>query len=191
MQAIMNSSNRMPHPAPCAAERQSFRRSGVRRTYIGGMIDAAEEAGAALIPTIACLTAAPTLTSGCARRVSDELIDAVRRHKDEIDGICLGLHGAGCSEDTDDLEGEVLERVREVVGAEIPAMVTLDLHANVSEKMVRLADGLFGIRQYPHIDMYDPGYLAMKTLISVLRTRKKPETALCALLRSLRQTRQD
>ena len=44
--------------------------------YIGGMIDAAEEAGAALIPTIACLTAAPTLTSGCARRVSDELIDA-------------------------------------------------------------------------------------------------------------------
>ena len=81
--------------------------------------------------------------------------------------------------------------MREVVGAEIPAMVTLDLHANVSEKMVRLADGLFGIRQYPHIDMYDPGYLAMKTLISVLRTGKKPETALCALLRSLRQTRQD
>ncbi len=149
--------------------------------YIGGMIDAAEEAGAALIPTIACLTAAPTLTSTCARRVSDELMDAVRRHKDEIDGICLGLHGAGCSEDTDDLEGEVLERVREVVGAEMPVMVTLDLHANVSEKMVRLADGLFGIRQYPHIDMYDPGYLAMKTLISVLRTGKKPETALCAL----------
>ena len=150
--------------------------------YLGGMIDAAEaHGGVELIPTVACLTAAPTLSGSCAGRMLELLLADVRRYKDELDGICLGLHGAGCSEDTDDLESYVLRAVRAIVGMEMPVMVTLDLHANVSGEMLALSDGLFGIKQYPHVDMYDPGALAMKTLLRAIETGRKPDKAMCAL----------
>lgn len=149
--------------------------------YIGGMIAAAEEFGADVIPSIACLTAAPTLSRDCADRVLEQLLGYIRQYKDEIDGICLGLHGAGCAEHTDDLESYVLHAVRDIVGDAMPIMVTLDLHANISEEMVKLSDGLFGIKQYPHVDMFDPGYLAMKTLIQVICGEAHPQTSVVAL----------
>ncbi|MEA5060707.1 MAG: M81 family metallopeptidase [Candidatus Pelethousia sp.] len=149
--------------------------------YIGGMLAAAEEYGAKVIPTIACLAAAPTLSQDCANRLLGQLMSYVVRYKDEIDGICLGLHGAGCAEYTDDLEGYVLKAVRDVVGYDMPVMVTLDLHANVSPDMLRLSSGLFGIKQYPHVDMFDAGYLAMKTLIHAINGKNLPNIAMAEL----------
>lgn len=150
--------------------------------YLGGMIAAAQEhGGVELIPTIACLAAAPTLSRDCAGQILEMLMEDVRRHRDEIDGICLGLHGAGCSEDTDDLESFVLQSIRDIVGMDMPVMVTLDLHANVSQEMLALSDGLFGIKHYPHIDMYAPGALAMRTLLQVIETGRRPEKAMCPL----------
>ena len=82
------------------------------------------------------------------------------------------------SESTDDLESYVLSRIREIVGNDLPIMITLDLHANLSKRMLELSDAVFGIKQYPHIDMYDAGYLAMKVLIRTIQTGKKPECAM-------------
>ena len=50
-----------------------------------------------------------------------------------MDGICLGLHGAGVAEETDDLEAYTLEKVREIVGDDMPITVTLDLHGNITD----------------------------------------------------------
>ena len=155
--------------------------SGEKSDYISGMIAAADEEGAELIPTVAALTAAPVLTDECVGKMLDLLLPAVRAHADELDGICLGLHGAGMSETSDDLESLILMSIREIVGNDLPIVVTLDLHANVSEEMLKLANGLFGIKQYPHIDMFDAGYLAMKSLICIIQTGKKPECAMRAI----------
>ena len=145
------------------------------------MIEAAEEENAELIPTVAALTAAPTLSDTCVEKMLDLRLPIIRAHRDEIDGICLGLHGAGMSESTDDLESYVLSRIREITGNQMPIMITLDLHANLSERMLELSDAVFGIKQYPHIDMHDAGYLAMKVLIRTIRSGKKPECAMCAI----------
>ena len=155
--------------------------SGKRSDYVSGMIDAGEEENAELIPTVAVLTAAPTLTDACVEAVLDLLLPRIREHRDELDGICLGLHGAGMSESADDLESYVLSRIREITGEQLPIMITLDLHANLSKEMLELADGVFGIKQYPHVDMYDAGYLAMKVLIRTIRSGKKPECAMCGI----------
>ena len=152
--------------------------SGKDSDYISGMIDAAQGEGVELIPTVAALTAAPVLSDDCVNRVLDLLLPCIEAHRNELDGICLGLHGAGISESTDDLESLVLSEIRKIVGFKLPIMVTLDLHANLSEKMLTLADAVFGIKQYPHIDMYDAGFLAMKTLIETIRSGRKPECAM-------------
>ena len=146
--------------------------------YPGGMIRAAGEEGVELIPTVALHSAGPLITKEALDYALGTMCAMIAEHKDGADGVCLGLHGAGAAEGADDLEAYTLQKVREVVGDEMPITVSLDLHGNISEDMVRLSNGLFGIKQYPHIDMAEAGYLAMKTLIRMIRGEVHPETAL-------------
>ncbi|MCO5965415.1 M81 family metallopeptidase [Sinorhizobium meliloti] len=149
--------------------------------YIGGMIKAAQEYDVELIPTVALENAGPTLTKETVDYAVGEVVRIAKERKGEYDGICIGLHGAGCAENTDDLEAYTLEKLREVVGPNMPITVSLDLHGNITEAMVELSNGLFGCKQYPHTDMADAGYLAMKTLIRMLRGEANYQTALVQL----------
>lgn len=74
-----------------------------------------------------------------------------------VDGVFLSLHGGAIGTREPDPEGVLLERVRAIVGARIPVIATLDLHANISDKMVRNADVLVVYRTNPHVDMFDRG----------------------------------
>src|SRR5690606_31814111 len=73
------------------------------------------------------------------------------------DAVCLALHGAGVAEGIEDIEGDLLQAVRELVGREVPIVVTLDLHANVTPLMVEHADIIIGNYLYPHTDSYERG----------------------------------
>jgi microcystin degradation protein MlrC len=74
-----------------------------------------------------------------------------------VDGVFLSLHGGAIGTQEPDPEGVILERVRAIVGPRVPVIATLDLHANVSEKMVRNASVLVVYRSNPHVDMHDRG----------------------------------
>ncbi|HIU42861.1 MAG TPA: M81 family metallopeptidase, partial [Candidatus Ventrousia excrementavium] len=121
--------------------------------YAGGMIQAAEEEGVELVPTVALHSAGPLITKEALDFAMGTMCDMIAANLEGTDGVCLGLHGAGAAEGADDLEAYTLQKVREVVGNDMPITVSLDLHGNISEDMVRLSNGLFGIKQYPHIDM--------------------------------------
>jgi microcystin degradation protein MlrC len=71
----------------------------------------------------------------------------------ELDGILLALHGAMVPDFCEDGEGELLRRIRQVVDRSIPIAITLDLHANVTDEMIELADIIISYKTYPHIDM--------------------------------------
>lgn len=149
--------------------------------YLGGMIQAGEEEGVEMIPSIAVLSAVPLLERDCLEEALGQLLSHIDAHKDEIDGICLGMHGAGAAKGIPDMEAYTLKRVRELVGPDMPIMSSLDLHGNISEEMVSLSSGLFGVKNYPHTDENPAGYLAMKTLIRTIRGEIKPRMALCRL----------
>ncbi len=85
-----------------------------------------------------------------------------------VDAVYLDLHGAMVTEHLDDGEGEILARVRRVVGARVPVVASLDLHANVTAAMVKHADGLVAYRTYPHVDMAATGKRAAELLLSTL-----------------------
>src|SRR4029453_10096835 len=63
-----------------------------------------------------------------------------------VDGVYLDLHGAMVTEHFDDGEGEILVRVRRIVGPKVPIVASLDLHANVTSRMIDVADGLVAYR---------------------------------------------
>jgi len=137
--------------------------------YLGGMIDAAEEYGAELIPTVALENAAPVLTAECVKQTVGSLVSRVEAHYRDCDGICLEIHGAGVAEGIDDLEVYILQEIRKVVGNKMPITICMDLHGNLAPEMTALCQGVFGIKEYPHTDIKAAGYLAMESLIKILR----------------------
>lgn len=108
-----------------------------------------------------------TVTSHAYERIAGEII---ARLSDvlPVDGVYLDLHGAMVSAEHPDGEGELLRRVRAVVGEEAPIVISLDYHANVTPLMVRHADAILPYHTYPHVDQHATGQraaAAMKRLL--------------------------
>ena len=103
--------------------------------------------------------------------------------KGRLVGVYLDLHGAMVTESHDDGEGELLRRVRSVVGPEVPIVASIDWHANVSEAMLNLSDGLVGYRTYPHIDMAQTGERAAHLLCQLIEHQHRGLPAAPKVLR--------
>lgn len=105
-------------------------------------------------------------------RVEDDAFDALADEligrllaAGPLDGLYLDLHGAMATLAHDDAEGELLARIRARVGAALPIVVSLDLHANVSRVSFELCDAMVVYRSYPHVDMAESGARAARLLI--------------------------
>jgi microcystin degradation protein MlrC len=96
-------------------------------------------------------------------RVSAMLIEQLRS-AGAINAVYLDLHGAMVAEHVDDADGELLRRLRAVVGPNLPIVASLDFHANVSPQMARQASALVSFRTYPHVDMAASGARAARCL---------------------------
>ena len=147
----------------------------MRKVNVGlaGFIDAAEAEGFELVPTIfAAATPSAHVTRDAYERITKVMLDGIAA-AGAIDGIYLDLHGAMVSEHLDDGEGELLARVRHIVGKDVPMVVSLDLHANVTPEMVAHADALIAYRTYPHVDMADTGRACAKHLALLLKTKQR------------------
>ncbi|MEX0350078.1 MAG: M81 family metallopeptidase [Paracoccaceae bacterium] len=92
----------------------------------------------------------------------------------QLDAVYLDLHGAMVSQSHDDGEGELLERIRSVIGPDILLIASLDLHANISQKMVDQSDALTIFRTYPHLDMADTGARAYR-MLAAIRSHGRPQ----------------
>ena len=93
-----------------------------------------------------------------------------------LDGAYLDLHGAMITASHDDGEGELLRRIRAQLGPDLPIAVSLDMHANVTDDMVRHAGSISIYRTYPHLDMGRTGSRAMTRLMRLL-DGERPATA--------------
>ncbi|HKW79498.1 MAG TPA: M81 family metallopeptidase [Casimicrobiaceae bacterium] len=91
-----------------------------------------------------------------------------------VDGVYLDLHGAMVTEHLDDGEGELLGRVRRIVGPRTPVVASLDLHANVTNAMIERCEGLVAYRSYPHVDMAATGERAARLLDRTLAAGHAP-----------------
>src|SRR3954463_2206920 len=147
----------------------------MRKINVGlaGFVEAAEANGWERVPTIAA-AAVPSahVTSDAFERIMKEMVDGIAA-AGPIDAVYLDLPGARVAGHYDDGEGETLARVRKVIGKDLPLVVSLDLHANVSPEMMEHADALIAYRTYPHVDMADTGRACAEHLALLLGTKQK------------------
>ena len=124
-------------------------------TEIAGFLSACESAGAEAIPLFAgAANSGGNVTAETFATLAGELLGSLRQTTAEapLDVLLLALHGSMCVDGEDDPEGALLDSCRSIVGSECVIGASLDLHANVTERMVRAADVLVGYRTYPHVD---------------------------------------
>ncbi len=144
----------MDAPSAIAARGQS-------NTELAGFLDAARAHDWELVHVLSAIAQpAGRVTREAFETLAGAIVEAARAQLVQpggLDGIALGLHGAMVSEDHEDGEGELLLRLRAVVGPTLPIAVTLDPHANVTAAMCRQAQILVSYHTYPHVDMRRTG----------------------------------
>lgn len=146
-------------------------------TELAGFLDSAQKHGWN-VEHVLSTTAEPSgmVTRDAFDRLAGPIVEAARKRKDSLSGILLGLHGAMVTEFCEDGEGELLARLRDAVGHDIPIAITLDLHANVTPKMCKLANIVVSYKTYPHVDMRDRGRQAGDILQRAMQGEIKPHT---------------
>ena len=139
-----------------------------RSVPLAGAIEVADQADVDLVPLAWCFAnPAGPVQDEAFERIAARICAPLSVALDEgaLDGVYLDLHGAAVSESFPDAEGELLRRVRAIVGADLPLTISLDPHANLTEQMVQLADAVVPFRTYPHVDMKAAGAQAMRLLL--------------------------
>ena len=157
--------------------RAALARHRGKQTEMGGFLDVLTALGVRVEPVCAAwaITAGRTIRRDFDR-LAGEFAGALRKAKN-VEGLLLSLHGAQTAEGVDDAEGRLLEVARETLGPRVPIVITLDLHANVTQRMVELVNGVFGYRTYPHVDMFESGQRAARWLLRVLDGKVEPVVA--------------
>lgn len=145
---------------------------------IGGHLAAVEAAGADVqsVPLLRAFAVAGGRIDAESYRFFADRIRALLSAVGPIDGLSLQLHGACAAEGIDDVEGEQLALCREMLGPDLPIVLELDHHANLTRKMVTLATAIVAHRTQPH-DPYDTGVVGAELLIRLLREGIKPAMA--------------
>ncbi len=126
--------------------------------------------------TWAAASPSNVVTEEAFEHISALILDGLKAAP-AYDAVYLCLHGAMVTEHLEDGEGEILRRVRALIGSDMPLVASLDLHCNTTPEMIAQADLLVAYRTYPHIDMADTGARTARLLDEILRRGRKPAKA--------------
>jgi len=148
------------------------------RSALGATFEAADRFGWTLVHPISANANPSGIVSDAAFEEIGGAILAAARDQGPIDGVLLHLHGAMVVDSYEDGEGELLARLRAILGPQVPVVVTLDLHANVTEAMAAHADALIAFRSYPHIDQYERAWQGARLLDRAMRGEVRPRTVI-------------
>lgn len=113
------------------------------------------------------------VTADAFERIAGELVGRLSAAM-PVDAVYLDLHGAMVAAPFEDGEGEILRRVRAVVGEDVPVVISLDYHSNVTPQMVDSTDALIAYLTYPHVDRAETGERAAAAMRVVLE-RGRPK----------------
>jgi microcystin degradation protein MlrC len=156
-----------------AALREAFENT---RTPIGGFLDGARSARMEILPTLfASATPSGTVRGDTYDGLAGRLVERLAELRP--DGILLDLHGAMVVEGIEEVEADLLGRIRAKLG-NVPIGAVFDFHANISESFVRSVDVFAGYDTYPHVDPVERGVEVAGLLARRLRGEIRPARAL-------------
>ncbi len=95
-----------------------------------------------------------------------------------LDGVLFGLHGAMVAHGYDDVEGDILERARAIVGPKCVIGVEHDPHCHMTLKRIRNCDIMICYKEFPHTDVADRAEDLLDLVLATVRGEIKPVMSL-------------
>lgn len=146
---------------------------------VPGILPVLQASGAEVLP----LMAAEALAGGPLTRATFETLvgefEERLRQTGRIDGLLLALHGALMVEGDDSGgDGEIIERMRRLLPADVPIGIAFDLHGHITSRMLQPNCFHIGYQTYPHIDIFETGQRLARLMLETLRGRRRPVMAL-------------
>ncbi len=162
-------------------EGTEFDTLGDANTIVDGFVRGVRQAKMELVPLLwANAITGPPIRRADFEVVVERLLDRLRAAL-PVDGVLLSLHGSFAAQDFDDADGEILRRVRSVVGSDTPLIAVHDLHCNLTQLMAEAADALVVERTYPHVDMAERAVHAAELMAATVRAKVHPRMAFRSL----------
>jgi microcystin degradation protein MlrC len=121
---------------------------------------------------------AGTASRQAFEHLRDEVLGQLRAAM-PVHGVVLGLHGAMVADGYDDCEGDLLARVRQIVGPEVPVGVELDPHCHMTKKRVQNATLIICFKEFPHTDFVARGEEVVELTLQAMRGEIRPVMSLC------------
>jgi microcystin degradation protein MlrC len=140
------------------------------KTEVGGFLDVLNEEEEVEIVPLLCAAAIPSgiVSAEAYAIIEEQMLESIHQ-AGKLDGLLLALHGAMVVEHLFDPEEHLLGKIRTLIGPDVLIATTLDMHANLSPKMIEYTPLHFGFKTYPHVDMYEQGVQAAKALLQGLK----------------------
>ena len=146
------------------------------RTITGGFLDVAAQLNLQPIPLLWTFATPSGMVAHTAYETLKSEFLTLLQDAGALDGVLLDLHGAMVTDELEDVEGDLIQAVREIVG-ETWIVTTLDLHANITAKMADTSDVIIGFDTYPHVDCYERGFEAGQLLFGMNEGKIQPTMA--------------
>ena len=184
--SLMHESNTF-YPVPTTREmfrdtclvsgREVISHWGEAHHEIGGMLEVLPALGLETVPVLTG-TAMPSgpVEEEAYEEILAEILDRISG--ESLDGLLLALHGAMVAQHVRDADGRTAAKIRQLVGPDLPIVMTLDLHANVSPLMIGSVTATTIYRTYPHLDQRERGREGARILAETLEGRIRPVQAL-------------
>jgi microcystin degradation protein MlrC len=151
---------------------------GDTNSEVAGFLDVLADVGIEAVPLLAtfAISGGPVTTETFQALLADLLsrLEAAA----PFDAVLLALHGAMVTAAEDDPDGVMISAVRDVIGPDVPLVVSMDLHANLTRRSIEASDAIVGFRTSPHIDQRETGQRAARLLVGMLRDGVRPVQAM-------------
>lgn len=179
--------------SPVRADRELFRSRGIWRgdeiveayatssTTNGGFLVGAAELGVEVVPLMfAFVTPTGPITADAFDWLAGELIELLR-DQGPWDGVLLNLHGAAVADNFPDADAEIAARVRAVVGPGVPIGAVLDMHANLTQRLLDALTITLVYQTNPHVDAKQQAVYCTQLVVRAVRGEIRPQQAMISL----------
>lgn len=142
---------------------------GVREEISGALSAFDEASDIELVPTVGAssITSGGVLAAEDWANLSHEILASIRE-SGPVEAVYFCLHGAMQAAGENDPEGFLLQEVREILGEEIPIVISLDLHGICTDRMLTHSNAAVVYHTYPHVDFFETGARAARVLLRIL-----------------------
>lgn len=167
---VLEANENVPHLCDIENVAFDFNEKAVAAMQLGR---AAKDEGVEIIPIISANAGSSgVMKLNCFRYIENRILEGIKAHLKNLDGIYLHLHGASEIEKIGSGDHHILKEIRKIVGPYLPIVIACDPHGNLCREYVESTQLIRSYRESPHTDIEQTNEFVLNQLKDLIRNRQ-------------------